>query len=447
VPFAAEIVADFISQFSLRDVPYLTRDKIGGLATDLIGAAAAGFSTDPARATRTVAANIFQTGTSSVWFSKYRLKSCAAAFANSAAASALDVDDGHREAIGHPGAPVISAVFAEGEALSATNGELLSAIAIGYEIGVRVAAAQVDRIERREYATGRWASAAVAASIGYLRRLGTKELAQSLAIAATHRACQVPSGASNQLGQIKEGISWSTLGGFFAVSLAQQGIKASLDIFDISALFDSRAITRKLGEGLKVDTAYIKPYCCCRWIHSSVDALLVLMRKHDIFASDIEAIVVDTIGPAARLNNKIAPCSHFEAQFSLPYCVAVAALEGARPLLTPDMGNLADPKRIEFAQKVTVRADAELDGLFPAQTPSRVQIITRDGAVELQMQFAKGDAGNPMTFAEISEKFETLVRYGLDRRRADHIVASVRSAKGSTFVSKLLKAVKSNKDG
>ncbi|MER8435946.1 MmgE/PrpD family protein [Mesorhizobium sp. M1312] len=441
--FVAETLAQYIRAFTISDMFPSTRYKISDLAIDLVGAAAAGFPSDPARATRAVAGDIFQAGQSSVWFTDRRLTSCAAGFANSAAASAMDVDDGHREAIGHPGAPIISAVLAEGESLSSGEERLACAIAIGYEIGIRIAAAQANRIDRHEYATGRWASIAVAASVGFLRGLDEVALAQSLAIAGTHRACQIPSGASRQLGQVKEGIAWSTLNGFLAVSLAEQGVTASLDIFDIPALFDVQAITAGLGTGLKVDAAYTKPYSCCRWIHAAIDALLILMDANQVAAEDVEAVIVHTIGPAARLNNKTSPSSHFEAQFSVPYCLAVAALEGAGSLLAPDMGDMNDRRRIVFAQKVRVKIDPVLDGLFPGRTAARVELVTRHQTIEQQVDFPKGDAMNPMKRIEIVEKFRTLARYGLDRETAERVCSSVASD-GNVTLSAILKIAASS---
>ncbi|TIT04429.1 MAG: MmgE/PrpD family protein [Mesorhizobium sp.] len=438
--FVVETVADYVNRFSISDTSEFTRAKIAELVTDLVAAAAAGFATDPAKAARAVAANLFQSGGAGVWFSTDRLSSCAAAFCNSAAASALDVDDGHREAIGHPGAAVIPAVLAEGEIMGASESDLLSAIAVGYEVGIRIAAAQTDRIERRDYATGRWSSIAVAASVGHLRRLECDALSQALAIAATHRACQIPSGTSTKLGQIKEGIPWSTLGGYFAVRLAEQGVTASLDIFDIASLFKGALITRSLGNTLKIDATYTKPYCCCRWIHSSIDALLMLMQNHGVGAEAIEAIVVDTIGPAARLNNKTSPTSNFEAQFSVPYCLAVAAIEGAQAMLTPDMGDLTDAARIDLARKVTVRADRDLDASFPAQTGSRVRLISQLGSFEGRVDFPKGDARNPMTLDELEQKFRTLVRYGLEPARAERTIVAA-EATGSSKMANILDAI------
>jgi len=66
-----------------------------------------------------------------------------AAWANSAAASALDLDDGHRLARGHPGAAVIPTAFAVAHETGATLEDIINAIVIGYEVGVTICTARV----------------------------------------------------------------------------------------------------------------------------------------------------------------------------------------------------------------------------------------------------------------------------------------------------------------
>ena len=59
-----------------------------------------------------------------------KLSVAGAAMANAAAASALDIDDGHRGAAGHAGAGIIPAAFAVGQALDASDAHILSLIHI-----------------------------------------------------------------------------------------------------------------------------------------------------------------------------------------------------------------------------------------------------------------------------------------------------------------------------
>ncbi|MCK7469781.1 MAG: MmgE/PrpD family protein [Desulfomicrobium escambiense] len=88
------------------------------------------------------AARLGGAGSADIWFGGGRRQAAFAAFANSAAASALDLDDGHRAAGGHPGAAVIPAVLAVAQEVQAGWSEVLAALVAGYEVGVRISAAR-----------------------------------------------------------------------------------------------------------------------------------------------------------------------------------------------------------------------------------------------------------------------------------------------------------------
>lgn len=393
---------------------------------DLLGSALAGFGDPAARAARSTARELFAAGPSPIWFDSRSQAPAAAAFQNSAAACALDLDDGHRTASGHPGAAVIPAVIAQADASGRAVDEVLGAMAIGYEVGVRVAAAQFARLERREFASGRWAPLAVVASVGFLRRDPAATLAQALAIAAVHRPQQLPSGASQTLGHVKEGIPWGTLTGFVAADLARHGLVASLDVLDIPALFDGEALVHGLGTSpLAIDGAYIKPYSCCRWIHAAIDALHLVMSAHRLSAEQVDSVVVQTIGSAARLHNARNPQTPHEAQFSLPYCLAVAAIDGPDALLLPDPRALGRPDLVAFASRVAVEIDTELDAQFPARTPARVLVKSSQGEHSRLVEFPRGDCANPMSRDEVYDKFQRIANHVLDAQAASSLMATV----------------------
>jgi 2-methylcitrate dehydratase PrpD len=70
---------------------------------------------------------------------------------------------------------------------------------------------------------------------------------------------------------------------------------------------------------------YFKPYSCCRWPHAPVDALLARISEHDIKPDDIVRIDTDTFGRTLTLGNEIAPATFESRQYSLPFCLGVAA--------------------------------------------------------------------------------------------------------------------------
>ena len=113
-------------------------------------------------------------GGSPVWFSGKTSSIVGAAWSNSAAASALDLDDGNRLARGHPGAAVIPTAFSLAAETGASFDDLIKAIVVGYEVGVSVAAS------RGFYArSGMWSCYGVVAAAGLLRRTPPDRLAHA----------------------------------------------------------------------------------------------------------------------------------------------------------------------------------------------------------------------------------------------------------------------------
>ena len=421
----ADALGEFVAGFdAARVTPQLWR-KLEDLLIDAIGAAAAAQHLPAVGAVRATASALFRDGPSLVWFDGRHLSPVASAYANSAAASALDVDDGHRAAIGHPGAPIISSVLAEAAERETSPQRLAAAILLGYEVGVRAAAAQADRLQTRLYATGRWASLGVATAVGYLRGYDASRIAQALAIAAAHRPSLIPQGHGLKVGHVKEGIPWATVTGFAAAELAGNGFLGSPDLLDLAHLFDRGVFLDNLGEGFLLESTYIKPYSCCRWNHAALDALLSLMREQGLAPGDIEAVEVATFGAAVRMDNKPSPATVEAAQFSIPFSLAAVANDGPGSMLPIEPSLLGRPDVVAFAEKVSLRLDPVFEARFPGETPAHVTLRTTKGTFGRLVEHPRGEPANPLSRAEIEAKFRKLSGIVCNAQRQDWILTAI----------------------
>jgi 2-methylcitrate dehydratase PrpD len=363
-------------------------------------------------------------------------------FANCTAAMILDLDDGHRAASGHPGASIIPAVLAVAAETRADGPRTAAAIALGYELALRIAAARhLDRLDT--FSTGRWCGFGVAAAIGYLRGLSRQRIAHALAIAGIHAPNMSASGYSRAGGHhVKEGIPWATVTGLAACDLAAAGFTGPLDILDHEDYFLPERILDGLGSGWWIETAYVKPYAGCRWLHAALDALIALMNEHALRADAIEAIEVETFSRALRLPNETAPRTLEAAQFSLPFCLALAAFAGADGLLPMRSEALQRSDVATLARRVRMRLDPELDRRFPGQTPARVTLVTASGRFTRQVEHPLGDVANPMSPEQLTRKFHALAAGSWsDARRSEALAAIGRlAATGPTALLDLLAA-------
>lgn len=423
--YAVEELADFVCGFSPSSFPETTIAAAKRCVLDLLGAAASGVDSNPARAMRQVMGRQFQRGKASVWYLLDQVNPPAAAVSNSAAASALDVDDGHRDAGGHPGSAVIPAAMALAEVTGTSGRDFLGAVAIGYEIGVRIAAAR-DFNALDTLSTGRWAAYGVAATVGRLLGMPGSQLAHALAIAGVLSPGLSAAGYSALMGNhVKEGIPWATLTGFLAVDLASEGFTGPLDILDHPAYFDAQRIVSGLGESFAIEKTYFKVFSCCRWIHSALEALTALMEERNLAAHDINRVDVHTFSRALKLNNYTAPPTLESAQYSIPFCLAVAALRGKQALLPLEAEALADSSVSDWAHRVVLHQDDVMDSLFPARTAARVRVAANGEEHEKTVVEALGDPANPLSDELLENKFRHLSREKLSPKAQAELIALV----------------------
>jgi 2-methylcitrate dehydratase PrpD len=391
---------------------------------DAIGAGIAGFQTPAAEVVRQFCREFFSGGSASVWFSDQRLSPAGAAMANSAAVSALDVDDGSRLACGHPGAAIVPASLALAQATGASGRRFLSAVAIGYQVAVNIAASR-DLSKLDTYSTGRWGAYGVAAAGAWLYGLSPSVLAHALSISGNYSPMQSASGYGRVANNVKEGIPWSAMTGVASLGLAQEGLTGPLDIFDHPEYFDTSIILQALSGPYVIEQTYFKPYSCCRWFHSGIEGLVDLMQQHHLSPSDVHSVEVYTFKEALTEKNDVAPQSLESAQYSYPFCLAVAAHGGPKALLPFDEKWIGRKDLSEWALKVQLVLDEELDALFPRQTAARLVVNTRQERLTRLIEYPLGDPANPMSPTDHQDKFFALSQKYLHDDEGHKIVKSV----------------------
>lgn len=111
---------------------------------------------------------------------------------------------------------------------------------------------------------------------------------------------------------------------------------------------------------------------------------------------------------------------------SIPFSLAVAALEGAAGEREFREELLSSPLHQAFASRVRVEADPELTKAFPAEWPAYVRVVLKDRRVhERYIPYPKGEPEAPMSDAEVEKKFMDLATLSISADRASDIVEEV----------------------
>jgi 2-methylcitrate dehydratase PrpD len=367
------------------------------------------------------------------------LLSTAAAFCNAAAVSALDFDDGHRGARGHPGAAIIPTVLSVASGMEIGADEVFAATALGYETGIRIARAQnTQAIKSRQ--SGRWTGYGVVSAAGRLHRSNPEKIAHALAVVGVLSPNQEANGSSGYArltgNDVKEGIPWSVVTGLTAFHLTEQGFTGPQDILDHASHFDRETIINGLLDPIEISRVYFKPYSCCRYIHPALDAFAELAKRFDLRCENVVSVNVETFQWALRLSNSVVPQTLTDVQYSLPYCIAIAAVDGLAALSPINPGQLGRSDLSQFASRVRLSIDREIDARFPAETLARLSIETGNGAVvHSDVTIPRGDPSRPMDWDDLCEKFLKASRLRMPSNAQRMVMASIEALKSGDSAS------------
>jgi 2-methylcitrate dehydratase PrpD len=390
---------------------------------DLLGVAIAGSRTEMAEVSTRFAPGQFSPGAATVIGAPYALCPVGAAWVNGICASALDMDDGHRLAMGHPGAAVIPTALAVAETTGASGRDFLAAVVAGYEMAIRVSTAMLPDYRAGRYSTGIWGGFGGVAAAALLLRFDRRAFQDALGVLAAHGPSP-PRGSFLHDSMVKETIAWSGVTGCAAAFLAQEGFTGPEDVLDRSGRYDTALLVKDLGREYAILKTYFKPYASCRWSHSAIDGVLYLAREHNLQPEDIQEIEVEGFEAATMLCD-YTPINSVAAQYSIPFSIALALTHGRIGPEELDDANLRDPALLGLTGKVQVSVTPELDRLFPEKTATRVTLHTIRGEFATTVECPKGDPGNPLSDAELEEKFRWLTVEVVGEKRSQQIMEAI----------------------
>lgn len=236
--------------------------------------------------------------------------------------------EGHAEAHGRPGLPIVPCLLALAAQHDRSLGELLLALATGYEIGAR--AGQAWRIPAGWHVDGGSHALGVAASAA---RLLSGPTAMQTAIEVA--ACQMPSSlylpvtfGSNVRNTY---VAHAALLGLMAAASADAGMVAparALEEGRQRVLRESGpAVVSGPGRWMILD-GYFKSFASVRHTHYGVDAALQLRQRHAILPEQIQGIALSVYPEAMTYCGNRQPKTAIQAQFSLSYAIAAALCLG-----------------------------------------------------------------------------------------------------------------------
>ena len=445
-------LVDYMSEAARRPVPAEVAEKTKQQLLDTIASMISGAPLPPGSLGLKFAREYQGPEVSIVVGCEKRTGPLEAAMANALLAHSDETDDSHAPSQSHPGCGVIPAALVAGEKYGISGTHLLHAVALGFDVGTRVAMT----LGGEDYQTfahrdthcitntfGGAAAAACAADLTahQMRWVLDYSAQQTAGIAAWQRDTQ----------HIEKSL---VFGGFAArdalttVLLVHEGGTGVQDIFsgpdNFFAAFkpnaDPEGLIDKLGERYEVTRTSIKKWTVGSPIQAPLDAMQMLIGKYHIEPAEVKQIVVRVgSGEAHIVDNRSMP------DICLQHMVAVMLQDGTVTFRSAhDEARMKDPAILAIRARVHLVYDDALQKLYPARV-AIVEITLKNGTVYTQrIDAVRGSPQNPMTSEEVETKARDLITPFLGSKRCEQLIAAVMSIEKfdnvQTFCSLLQKA-------
>jgi len=419
-----------------RNVP---REMAEKLLTDVAGLCVAARRTDYVRAS--LAGWEASGGCTAIGHSR-TLDAAGAAFVNGTAAHGEDFDDSFEGGPVHAGAVVVPAVLAVAERERLSGRDALLGIAVGVEVMCRASLVAPKLIHQAGFhPTAVLGAMGAAASVATALRLSKNQFVNALGIAGSM--------AAGIIEYLAEGAwtkrmhpGWAAQSGIRAADLARAGFVGPRAVFEgTHGLFHGFARTTDgdwdklvggFGERWVANSLAFKPYACGTMTQPYVDCARRLAEK-GVRAEEVVEIVCEAAeGTVHRLWEPLAdkqrPPNAYFAKFSQPYCIAAGFVLGHAGLEAFTEERVRDERLRSLAAKV--RYEIDPDNPYPDEFTGHVRARLKDGrTLEERQEHLRGGRNEPLSRAEIEEKFRLNCAYGgWSAAQAERFLAFARQA-------------------
>jgi 2-methylcitrate dehydratase PrpD len=417
----AEQLAAHIVALNAGKLPPAVRTKCEDLLVDVAGLCVTARNEDYIKA---ALAGLDDDGPCTVIGHARTLSSAGAAFINGTAAHGEDFDDTFEGGPVHAGAVVVPAVLAACERHRPDGAAALLGIAVGTETMCRLSTVAPKAVHKAGFhPTAIFGVMGAAAGCGAALGLNAKQIVNALGIAGSF--------ASGIIEYLAEGTwtkrlhpGWAAQSGLRAALLARGGFSGPRTVFEgAHGLFHGFARTTRgdyavlddFGSRWVTETLAFKPYPCGTMAHPYIDCAKRLAAR-GIKADDIKELICEVAeGTVHRLWEPLAakqrPPNGYAAKFATPFILATGFVKGGVGLDAFTDAAVRDPDVLALAAKVRYLIDP--DNPYPNGFTGHIRVVLNGGTVieERQPHF-RGGANEPLTRADIEEKFAFNARHG-----------------------------------
>ena len=379
-----------------------------------------------------------------------------ASLANALMIRCMDYNDIYwKQDPSHP-SDIFPAAMACCERARSDGKELIVGFVLGHEFEMRLCEAAFPGIRERG-----WHHATLTAFVspivaGRALRLPWEQIQHAIGISAS-RHCTMGAVTAGKLTMMKNTVDpMATQSGVLAALLAEKGYSGPEHVIDgkeglahcYGPEWKLNLLTDGLGESWRITQCGMKFFPTEALTHAPISAVLDLVKSNDLRPENVEKIEIRSLARAADIlsdPSKYDPHTKETADHSLPYVIAAALTDRQVTPAQFEMKKIMDPTIRAQLKKVEVVADPEIEKVFPALQRVIVNITTTDGQrLSKQLDYPKGDPRNPLSDAEIEEKFSALAEGVLSDNAQKKLADAIWNLEKIGSVSKLMAMMKAD---
>jgi 2-methylcitrate dehydratase PrpD len=440
---ATQVLAQFAAALTYQQLPDRVKEHCKNLLLDTLACALAGHQGEETHQVAALASSLAQSNETSVIGGDH-LSLAGATLFNGYLVTAVTMCDVHRSTMTHVLPEVMPPALAIAERDDLSGRELLVAIAAGCEVTTRIGIGLDYPAFRARgfHGPGVLGPFGAAAAVGRLRGFDAETMAKAFGLAGTQAAGTFAAWGTPT---VKFHQCRGALSGLLAALLAEQNFLATREFLTAKdgGLYNSytnggkpELATGDLGRRWELEQIALRLWPSASLMQGMATALFDLLKQHKIEPSAVKRLRVTLGQTAFDMHGKLPRYKgKFDALISGHYAAAVIVHDRALTLSQFEPARYDDPKLRRFAEEqVAFRLDPALAGVQAV-----VEVEMGGGAtLQARCEHPRGSFENPLSRAEVEDKFRVYAKDRMAAARIDEVIAAVNRLEDLASVRELM---------
>lgn len=358
-----------------------------------------------------------------------------AIFFNGINSHALELDDGSRYGVTHPGGPLFSALIPIAFKYNVDWNDFFLGVVTGYETILRISSAiQPSHYNRGYHPTATCTPLGVAIAICVMLNLPYHIIKNAFSYSCIAAGGSLKAIENTSQMKVINAARASELG-YISFCVAQAGFTGPEDVLSgntgflnvMATSYNPDILFRKENEYLWIHRVYSKLYASCRHTHGAIEGILKLRSLIDVNVYDIHKIIIKIYKGIKGKHDIFDIYGEESAKMSIPYSMAAAYVYGNANDDVFKLSCINNPL-VKYLIGITeIIEDEYITSLLPDKRATEVTIYLKDKRQYTQfIEYPIGEPENPVDYENLTQKFIYLViKSGESKEYAEKIISSI----------------------